>query len=179
MEFSFRPGLVGGHCIGVDPYYLTYKAQQLGYYPDVVLAGRRINDGMGSWIADKVALELARCGSVIAHARVLILGLSFKENCPDLRNTRVIDLIQSLQRFHIDISVVDPVVNLDEARSLYGLSFFQHVPTNVNFTAVILAVAHQEFVEFDISVWQRMSSNGSLLFDLKGIIPRSLHPIRL
>ena len=116
----FRPGLVGGHCIGVDPYYLTHKAEQLGYHPQVVLAGRRINDGMGRWVVEQLVLEMARKGMVIAGAQVLVLGLSFKENCPDLRNTRVVDLTQALQRYGMEPLVVDPWVDSEEAQREYG-----------------------------------------------------------
>ena len=117
----FRPGLVGGHCIGVDPYYLTHKAEQLGYHPQVVLAGRRINDGMGFWLAEKLVLNLAKRRIELVNARVLILGLSFKENCPDLRNTKVVDLVAGLQRFGMHVDVVDPWINKLDAQSMYNI----------------------------------------------------------
>ena len=175
----FRPGLVGGHCIGVDPYYLTYKAQQLGYYPEVVLAGRRINDGMSNWVVDQVVLEFARKGRIIANSIVLVLGLTFKENCPDLRNTRVVDLIRSLKRFGMVPIVVDPFVDSIEAKTLYDIDVHNDIPSSVAFDAVILAVAHHQFTQIDTSSWIDMSNSGTLLFDLKGLIPRDVDTIRL
>lgn len=175
----FRPGLVGGHCIGVDPYYLTYKAQQLGYYPEVVLAGRRINDGMSNWVVDQVVLEFARKGRIIANSIVLVLGLTFKENCPDLRNTRVVDLIRSLKRFGMVPVVVDPFVDSTEAKTLYGIDVYNDIPLSLALDAVILAVAHQQFTQIDTSCWIDMSNSGTLLFDLKGLIPRDVDTIRL
>ncbi len=175
----FRPGLVGGHCIGVDPYYLTHKAEQLGYYPQVVLAGRRINDGMGRWVVEQLVLELARRGAVIAGARVLVLGLSFKENCPDLRNTRVIDLLEALERYGIESEVVDPWIDPEEAKRLYGLAVSEAIPSNQTFHAVVLAVAHQQFALLAPEIWSQLIEPGGVLMDLKGAIPRELAPLRL
>ena len=175
----FRPGLVGGHCIGVDPYYLTHKAEQLGYYPQVVLAGRRINDGMGRWVAEQLVLEMARRGMVIANAKILVLGLSFKENCPDLRNTRVMDLIQSLKIYGTEPLVVDSWVDHDEAHRLYGLEVFSEIPTTGNYCAVVLAVAHQQFTALSSEDWRQLVAPGGVLLDLKGTIPRELQAWRL
>ena len=175
----FRPGLVGGHCIGVDPYYLTHKAEQLGYHPQVVLAGRRINDGMGRWLVEQLVLELARRGLVIAGARVLVLGLSFKENCPDLRNTRVVDVIEALKRYGMEAEVVDPWVDGAEARREYGLAVQVEPPAEQRYPAVVAAVAHREFAAWGAEQWQLLLQPGGLLLDLKGIIPRELQPLRL
>ena len=175
----FRPGLVGGHCIGVDPYYLTHKAEQLGYYPQVVLAGRRINDGMGSWVVEQLVLEMARKGMVIAGAKVLVLGLSFKENCPDLRNTRVVDLIQALHRYGMKVQVVDPWVDPEEAQREYGLEVLPEIPRGQCWSAVVVAVAHQQFRALTAEHWQPLLTPDGVLVDLKGLVPRQLQPLRL
>ena len=175
----FRPGLVGGHCIGVDPYYLTHKAEQLGFHPQVVLAGRRINDGMGRWVVEQLVLELARRGAVIAGARVLVLGLSFKENCPDLRNTRVVDLIEALQRYGIEPVLVDPWVDEKEARREYGLAVLAEIPANRGWSAVVAAVAHREFAALSNEEWTQLLEPTGVLVDLKGIVPRELGALRL
>ena len=176
---SFRPGLVGGHCIGVDPYYLTYKAEQLGYHPQVVLAGRRINDGMGFWVVEQLVLEMARRGRVIAGSKVLVLGLSFKENCPDLRNTRVVDLVEGLQRFGMHPLLVDPCVDGEEAQREYGLSVLPSIPWGNRYEAVIAAVAHTKFVGISEANWLRLLNTEGVLVDLKGIMPRALNAIRI
>lgn len=175
----FRPGLVGGHCIGVDPYYLTHKAEQLGYHPQVVLAGRRINDGMGRWVTEQLVVEMARNGMVIAGASVLVLGLSFKENCPDLRNTRVVDVIAALQRYGIQPILVDPWVDADEAMREYGLTVLASIPEGSRYQAVIAAVAHFQFINFTEESWSQLLQPDGLFLDLKGILPRSLNPLRL
>jgi UDP-N-acetyl-D-galactosamine dehydrogenase len=175
----FRPGLVGGHCIGVDPYYLTHKAEQLGYHPQVVLAGRRINDGMGRWVVEQLVAEMALRGHVIARAKVLILGLSFKENCPDLRNTRVVDLIEALKGFSMEPVVVDPWVDADEAQQQYGLTSMATIPAKASYKVVIAAVAHHQFVEMQLASWKELLQPGGVLVDLKGVIPRTLQPMRI
>ena len=175
----FRPGLVGGHCIGVDPYYLTHKAEQLGYHPQVVLAGRRINDGMGEWVAGQLVLEMARRSLPVGGARVLVLGLTFKENCPDLRNTRVIDVIQALTHYGITITVVDPWVDVEVAKSDLNLDVLSAVPPAETFTAVIVAVAHRQFVALDHPSWSALLGTASVVFDLKGIVPRQFSTLRL
>lgn len=175
----FRPGLVGGHCIGVDPYYLTYKAEQLGYNSQVVLAGRRINDGMGRWVVDQLVLEMARRGQVIAGAKVLVLGLSFKENCPDLRNTRVVDIIMAIEHYGMECVLVDPWVDTIEARREYGLNVFSAIPDNCRYRAVIAAVAHKQFFEISVNKWSALLAPDGLIMDLKGLVPRVLQPFRL
>ena len=177
----FRPGLVGGHCIGVDPYYLTHKAEQSGYYPQVVLAGRRINDGMGRWLVEQLVLAMARRGQVIGGTEVLVLGLAFKENCPDLRNTRVVDVIEALQDYGMTVTVVDPWVNSEEAWREYGLRVREQIPQGRRYGAVIAAVAHRQFQQLDEPQWRALleGDDGALLVDLKGIVPRPLGAIRL
>ncbi len=175
----FRPGLVGGHCIGVDPYYLTHKAEQLGYHPQVVLAGRRINDGMGRWVVEQIVLEMARRRMVIGGARVLILGLTFKENCPDLRNTRVVDVIQAMADYGMQPVIVDSWVDPADALHEYGLVVERDVPSGMRFAAVVGAVAHQSFVEMNAEQWRQLIDLHGVLVDLKGIMPRELNPIRL
>jgi UDP-N-acetyl-D-galactosamine dehydrogenase len=175
----FRPGLVGGHCIGVDPYYLTHKAEQLGYYPQVVLAGRRINDGMGRWVVEQLVLELARRGQVIAGAKVLVLGLSFKENCPDLRNTRVLDVLQALLRYGMEPVLVDPWVDTEEATQEVGLTVLPEIPGGGCWDAVVAAVAHRQFAALGTEQWRRLLEPSGVLLDLKGIAPRELGALRL
>ena len=175
----FSPGLVGGHCIGVDPYYLTYKAEQLGYHPQVVLAGRRINDGMGEWVAQQLVLEMARRRLVIGGARVLVLGLSFKENCPDLRNTRVVPLLSELRCYGMETVVVDPVVDIDAARVDYGLEVLTEIPVVGSWQAVIAAVAHHQFSCMQPSEWQSLIRPQTVVYDLKGFVPRQLATLRL
>lgn len=175
----FRPGLVGGHCIGVDPYYLTYKAEKLGYYPQVVLAGRRINDGMGRWVVEQLVLEMARRGMVIAGARVLVLGLSFKENCPDLRNTRVVGLVEALQRYGMEPVLVDPWVDPQDAQREYGLTLHAELPSQGHYSAVVAAVAHRQFCAWSEQQWSEVIQANGPVLDLKGIVPRTLAPIRL
>jgi UDP-N-acetyl-D-galactosamine dehydrogenase len=175
----FRPGLVGGHCIGVDPYYLTHKAEEVGYHPQVVLAGRRINDGMGRWVAEQLVLELARRRQQIVGARVLLLGLTFKEDCPDLRNTKVVDVLNALCDYGIESQVVDPWVNPEEARREYGLEVETQLPTDRRFGAVLALVPHQQFRQLSEGQWQELLEPGGVLLDLKGFVPRQLEPLRL
>ena len=141
----FRPGLVGGHCIGVDPYYLTHKAEAVGYHPQLILAGRRINDGMGKHVASTLVKEIVRRGLPIRGGRVLVLGLTFKENCPDLRNTRVVDLVEELREFGVSVDVADPQANAEEAQHEYGITLVDPEPGS--YEAVILAVPHVELLE--------------------------------
>jgi UDP-N-acetyl-D-galactosamine dehydrogenase len=175
----FRPGLVGGHCIGVDPYYLTHKAELLGYHPQVVLAGRRINDGMGRWVVEQLVLEMANRGQVIAGSQVLVLGLSFKENCPDFRNTRVVDLINALRRYGMEPALVDPWVNIEDANSEYGLRVLPEIPAGARWRAVIAAVAHSQFTLLPAEQWRQLLEPSGVLLDLKGITPRELGALRL
>lgn len=165
---KFRPGLVGGHCIGVDPYYLTYKADMLGYHPQVILAGRRINDGMGKFIAEKTIKLMIQAGQSIKGARVAVLGLTFKENCPDLRNSRVPDIIHELESYGVDVSVHDPLADPEEAMHEYGLklSAWEDLPTA---EAVVLAVAHEAYAQDAGAVGQKICPGG-VLADVKSVL---------
>jgi UDP-N-acetyl-D-galactosamine dehydrogenase len=166
---SFKPGLVGGHCIGVDPYYLTHKAQEVGYHPEVILAGRRINDGMAIHVAEET-VKLMICKNLpISGAKVLVLGLTFKENCPDVRNTKVIDIITSLQSYKLHVDVYDPWIDLAEAKREYGLKCLSKLPTKAEYSAIILAVGHKQFVELGEYEIKALGLPGSILFDVKGI----------
>ncbi|MET0290439.1 MAG: nucleotide sugar dehydrogenase [Pseudoxanthomonas sp.] len=167
----FKPRLVGGHCIGVDPYYLTHKAQQIGYHPDVILAGRRINDGMGSHVARRVAKLMSKRNLPTAGARVLVLGLAFKENCPDVRNTRVVDIIAELRSYNARVDVHDPWVNAEEARHEYGLELVAE-PQAGDYDAVILAVAHKQFVALGLEGIRALGHANTVLFDVKRVLPR-------
>jgi len=176
---DFQPGLVGGHCIGVDPYYLTYKAEEAGYHPEIISAGRRINDSMAAWIGNQVVKRMAISSQPLYGANVLVLGLSFKENCPDLRNTKVIDLIHTLREYGVNPHVVDPVVCIDEALTTYGIKVEKSIGSSREYDAIILAVSHNEFRDFSLDYWQEIGSSNCLFFDLKNIIPRALNPMRL
>ena len=166
----FRPGLVGGHCIGVDPYYLTHKAQELGYHPEVILAGRRINDGMGSFVATQVLRLMAQRGISIVGARILVLGLAFKENCPDLRNTRVVDIVRELQDYHAQVDVHDPWVDAAEARHEYGLDPVAEPPAG-GYDAIIIAVGHRQFAELGATGLRAFGKPNAVLYDVKYVLP--------
>jgi len=166
----FRPGLVGGHCIGVDPYYLTHKAQEIGYHPEIILAGRRINDGMGAYIVGQVVKLMTQKKVHVADSNILILGLTFKENCPDLRNTRVIDIIEEFKEYNANVDVCDPWVNPAEAEHEYSLTL-QQSPKNNTYDAVILAVSHHQFVEWGINGIRDFGTENAVIFDVKGILP--------
>ncbi|RNF83299.1 nucleotide sugar dehydrogenase [Lysobacter psychrotolerans] len=168
----FRPGLVGGHCIGVDPYYLTHKAQQIGYHADMILAGRRINDGMGSHVARRVVKLMRQRNQDMTRSRVLILGLAFKENCPDLRNTRVIDIVRELRSYNAHVDVHDPWVNAERARDEYGVELIAD-PAVGHYDAVVLAVAHDEFVAMGAERIRSLGAPGAILFDVKRALPRA------
>jgi UDP-N-acetyl-D-glucosamine/UDP-N-acetyl-D-galactosamine dehydrogenase len=168
----FRPGLVGGHCIGVDPYYLTHKAQEIGYHPEVILAGRRINDSMGAHVAQRVVKLMQQRGLRTAGAKVLLLGLAFKENCPDLRNTRVVDIIEELRTYSVDVDVHDPWVAPAHARHEYGIDPVA-APADGAYDAIILAVAHREFVALGADGVRALGKPGAVLFDVKRALPRA------
>ena len=176
---KFNPGLVGGHCIGVDPYYLTYKSQIEGYLPQVVLAGRRINDGMPKWIVEKLILSMIQKGMVIRDSNILILGLSFKENCTDLRNTKVIDVINFLKKYKTNIDVVDPYINKEEAKNLFEIEVKECINVNKKYSAVIVCVAHDEFKNIEKNKWTEIIDKGGIIFDLKGIVPKEINTLRL
>lgn len=174
----FRPGLVGGHCIGVDPYYLTHKAEGIGYHPQVILAGRRINDGMGAYVANQLVRAMIKRSLPIRGARVLVLGLTFKENCPDLRNTRVVDIISELQDWGVDVDVHDPWVDADEARQEYGLEL-SNVPEAGAYDGIVLAVAHEEFKSMGAQALRAFGKSGHVLFDLKSLFAQTESDLRL
>lgn len=174
----FRPGLVGGHCIGVDPYYLTYKAQQIGYYPEVILAGRRINDGMGAYVASQLVKAMIKRRMHVQGSRILVMGLSFKENCPDLRNTRVIDIITELRDYGANVDVHDPWASPEEAHKEYRLELVEK-PLNETYDAIIVAVAHRDFQEMGAQALRRFGKAGSVVYDLKHILPPDSSDLRL
>jgi UDP-N-acetyl-D-galactosamine dehydrogenase len=171
---NFKPGLVGGHCIGVDPYYLAQKAQEVGYNPELILAGRRINDGMGKYVAIEVLKLMIKKNMGLKNSRVLILGFAFKENCPDFRNTRVIDIYHELKSFDLEVDIFDPWVNADEVMSEYGIDLL-NVVDSVNYSAIILAVAHKAFLELNL---RNLAKNG-IIYDVKGVLDRSSIDARL
>lgn len=170
----FRPGLVGGHCIGVDPYYLTFKAESLGYHPEVILAGRRINDNMGAYVAKEVIKLLIKKSHKVDGAKVLVLGITFKENCPDIRNSRVIDVISELKDFGCDVSVYDPWADAKEVAHEYGLSLSKEL--GEKYDAVVLAVAHKEFIGMDM---ESLKHEDSVVYDIKGFFDRNMADKRL
>ncbi|MEA2120506.1 Vi polysaccharide biosynthesis UDP-N-acetylglucosamine C-6 dehydrogenase TviB [Halovibrio sp. HP20-50] len=174
----FRPGLVGGHCIGVDPYYLTYKAQQVGYHPEVILSGRRINDGMGAYVASQLIKQMIKKGIQVNNARVLVMGLTFKENCPDLRNTRVVDILTELVDYDIQADVYDPHVNQQEAEQAYGISPIE-LPEPSAYDAIILAVAHNEFKKLSVDSMRAWGKPLHVLYDLKYLLPQGEADLRL
>jgi len=175
---SFRPGLVGGHCIGVDPYYLTHKAEALGYHPEVILAGRRINDGMGGYIARELIKQLIRRGSPVKGAQVLVMGLAFKENTPDLRNTRVIDIVRELADYQVSVDVWDPWIAAADARAEYGIELIER-PDAGAYDALVLAVAHRQFADLGAEKIRALGKPGAALFDVKGLLPKSAADLRL
>ena len=174
----FRPGLVGGHCIGVDPYYLTHKAEAVGYHPQVILAGRRINDGMGAYVAGLLVKAMLRRRSHVDGARVLILGLTFKENCPDLRNTRVVDLVAELCDYGIDVDVHDPFVDVAEVQKEYGL-VLKSTPEAKTYDGVVLAVAHDIYRQAGANSLRSYGRDGHVFCDLKSVFKRSESDLRL
>ena len=174
----FRPGLVGGHCIGVDPYYLTFKAQEVGYHPEVILAGRRINDGMGRHIAERLVKLMTGRGINVVGARVLVLGLAFKEDCPDIRNTKVIDVVDALREYHVEVDVYDPWVDPHEACEEYGLEPIS-APSEGAYDAVVLAVAHRQFIELGEHGIRAFLKPEHVLFDVKSVLPAHAVTARL
>ncbi len=168
----FRPGLVGGHCIGVDPYYLTHKAQQVGYHPEIILAGRRINDRMAAYVADEVVKLMAQQRMQIAEAHILVLGLTFKEGCPDLRNTKIIDIVRELQAYHARVDIYDPWIDPKEAEREYGICPLRDPPPIGTYEAIILAVAHPEFKQWGASRIRSLGKPGHVLFDVKSLLSK-------
>lgn len=174
----FRPGLVGGHCIGVDPYYLTYKAEAIGYHPQLVLAGRRLNDGMGAYVVSQLIKAMIKKSIQVEGAKVLVMGMTFKENCPDLRNTRVVDVVSELKEYGCQIDVYDPWVNPQEAQHEYGITPIE-VPKASKYDALIVAVAHNEFKVMGVDAIRALGKKNSVLYDLKYVLPASAVTLRL
>jgi UDP-N-acetyl-D-galactosamine dehydrogenase len=173
----FRPGLVGGHCIGVDPYYLTYKAQSVGYHPEIILSGRRINDGMGNYIASKMVKEMLRKKIHVSGSNVLVMGFAFKENCPDHRNTKVIDIIEELASYDVNVDIYDPWVNMD-TNSGYNILPFDDIKL-AQYDGIIFAVAHQDFIERGAEAMRKFLREKAVVFDVKGIFPNENDYLRL
>lgn len=173
---KFKPGLVGGHCIGVDPYYLAQKAQEVGYHPEIILAGRRLNDSMGKHVATEVVKLMMRKDLKVIDSRVLILGFTFKEDCPDIRNTRVIDIYNELRSFDIQVAVHDPWANCDDVKLNYGIEVLSQISEESQYSAVVLAVAHEKFRELSI---RNLVGDTGVIYDVKGILPKSLVDARL
>jgi UDP-N-acetyl-D-mannosaminuronate dehydrogenase len=172
----FKPGLVGGHCIGVDPYYLAQKAQEAGYHPEIILAGRRMNDSMGAYVASEVVKLMIKKGKPVKDARALMLGITFKENCPDIRNTRAIDIYHELTDFGMTVDVYDPWASPSEVLHEYGIHTITQYPENDGYTAIILAVAHKQFLAIDLNAHKQ---TGTIIYDVKGILDKSLTHGRL
>ena len=167
----FRPGLVGGHCIGVDPYYLTHKAQEIGYHPEVILAGRRINDNMGAYVTESVIKLMLKRRMHVADSSVLMLGLTFKENCPDLRNTRVVDMVKEFQNYGANVDVYDPWIDAEEARHEYGITPISKLE-NGKYEAVVLAVSHTQFRDMGVDKIRALCKPGGVLYDVKSLLPK-------
>ncbi|WP_375571425.1 Vi polysaccharide biosynthesis UDP-N-acetylglucosamine C-6 dehydrogenase TviB [Ahrensia marina] len=175
---AFRPGLVGGHCIGVDPYYLTFKAETIGYHPEIILAGRRINDGMGAYVANQMVKAMIERRIHIKGSRILVLGITFKENCPDLRNTRVIDVVRELGDYGADVDVHDPWADPKEARDQYSLELLPN-PEAGAYDGIVIAVAHREFEGLNAEQLHALGKGNFVLYDLKNVIDRDLSDLRL
>lgn len=169
----FRPGLVGGHCIGVDPYYLTHKAQEVGYHPEVILAGRRINDSMAAHVADETIKLMLRKGKPVIGSKVLVLGLTFKENCPDVRNTKVVDIVNTLKSYNTEVDVYDPWIDLKEAEHEYGMRCLAQEPAKGEYAAIVLAVGHRQFVALGVDGIRSYGQPNAVVYDVKGILPMS------
>jgi UDP-N-acetyl-D-glucosamine/UDP-N-acetyl-D-galactosamine dehydrogenase len=173
----FRPGLVGGHCIGVDPYYLTHKAEEIGYHPEIILAGRRLNDNMGPYVVSQLVKAMAKRRISVANARVLILGLTFKENCPDIRNTRVVDIIEELREYEAQVDVYDPWASSEEVEAEYGVGLID-TPQPGTYDAVVIAVAHEQFVALGDGI-RAFGKSEHVVYDLKYVLPASGSDLRL
>lgn len=173
----FRPGLVGGHCIGVDPYYLTHKAQAVGYHPEMILAGRRLNDGMAHYVVSQLVKGMLKKRIQVEQSRVLVMGLTFKENCPDLRNTKVIDIVTELKEYNANVDIVDPLCSSEEAEHEYGVSLVE--AKQGEYDAIILAVAHSEFKEMGVDRIKMLGKDNHVLYDLKCVLPKESVDMRL
>ncbi len=176
----FRPGLVGGHCIGVDPYYLTHKAQQIGYHPEIILAGRRLNDSMGAYVVSQLVKAMMRRQIQVDGARILVMGLTFKENCPDLRNTRVVDIVAELKEYNCQVDVYDPWISAAEAEHEYGITPISGLPSGEGcYDGIIMAVAHHQFKEMGAKAVRALGKKAHVLYDLKYILPADATDLRL
>ena len=177
----FKPGLVGGHCIGVDPYYLTYKAQEIGYNPEIILSGRRLNDNMGIYVANQVIKLMIKKEHTIKESKILVLGITFKENCPDIRNSRVIDVIKELQEFGCKVDTYDPWANKEEVQREYGIDLIKHSKLNIqNYNAIILAVAHKEFREIEKEIQNsKLNIQNLIIYDIKSFFNKNIVDGRL
>lgn len=164
---NFKPGLVGGHCIGVDPYYLAQKAQEVGYHPEIILAGRRLNDNMAKYVANRVIKLMIGKDIKIKQSNILVMGFTFKENCPDYRNTKVIDIIRELESYEINVDVIDPYVNVKEVNKSFNISISSSINDKLKYDAIILAVAHEEFIKVDL---KKYCSDNRVIFDVKGVL---------
>jgi UDP-N-acetyl-D-galactosamine dehydrogenase len=172
----FRPGLVGGHCIGVDPYYLAQKAQEVGYHPEIILAGRRLNDGMGQYIAKEVVKLMIKNDVVVKGANVLLLGITFKENCTDVRNTRVVDIVREFKSYGINLTIFDPWAKVEDVMHEYGLEIIRELPEGEVYDSLVLAVAHNQFLDID---WRERVKPGGIIYDVKGCLPETMINSRL
>ena len=172
----FRPGMVGGHCIGVDPFYLAQKAQEVGYHPEIILAGRRLNDSMGAYVATEVVKLMVKAGKPVKNAKALVLGITFKENCPDIRNTRAIDVYHELKDFAMDVDVYDPWASSAEVMHEYGIPMIDEITDYSEYGCVILAVSHDQFKYLD---YKKFKESGSIIYDVKSILPRDVIDARL
>ncbi|AWG21418.1 UDP-N-acetyl-D-galactosamine dehydrogenase [Flavobacterium faecale] len=166
----FKPGLVGGHCIGVDPYYLAQKAQEIGYHPEIILGGRRLNDSMGEYVASQIVKLMIKRGIAVGQSKLLMLGITFKENCPDVRNTKIVDLILSLKEYGIDVTIFDPQARPEEVKKEYQLNMVNEAP-NAVFDAVVLGVAHTEFLDMDLL---RFKNTQAIVYDIKGVLKQGV-----
>jgi UDP-N-acetyl-D-galactosamine dehydrogenase len=174
----FRPGLVGGHCIGVDPYYLTHKAQQIGYHPEIILAGRRLNDSMGAYVVAQLVKAMMQRRIQVDGARILVMGLTFKENCPDLRNTRVVDIVAELKEYNCQVDVYDPWISAEESEHEYGITPITKLPSDA-YDGIILAVAHHQFKAMGEKAIRALGKKAHVLYDLKYILPANASDLRL
>ncbi|MGC1175145.1 Vi polysaccharide biosynthesis UDP-N-acetylglucosamine C-6 dehydrogenase TviB [Polaromonas sp.] len=175
----FRPGLVGGHCIGVDPYYLTHKAQEVGYHPEVILAGRRINDRMASYVADETVKLMLRKNLPVLGGKVLVLGLTFKENCPDLRNTKVVDIVKALREYNTQVDIYDPWIDIKQAEHEYGLCCLAEAPQAAEYSAIVLAVGHHQFLALGAQGIKAFGIPNAVIYDVKSILPQGAADGRL
>lgn len=173
---KFKPGLVGGHCIGVDPFYLAQKAQEVGYHPEIILAGRRLNDGMGEYVAHEVVRLMIKKDIPVKNAKILVLGITFKENCPDVRNTKAVDILATLKTYGTALTVFDPWASPEEVKHEYGWESVQQLDATTRYDAVVLAVSHHEFMALDL---KKLTKENAVIYDVKGILPRELVDARL